>query len=272
LQHDIQYREKQGGAKMTELHDSQKQQLYDQGFVKLPGAVPSDRVDAALRAINASLGERGMHPDELPILRAQTYCPELANSPAILNLLSDTPLWNMVESAIGRGQIRPVRGGQIALRFPSMDPPREPHPHLDGMYTPTNGVRQGTIANFTALVGVMLSDLPEAYAGNLAVWPGTHRLYEQYFRQHSPQSLLDGMPAIDLPAPMQITGRAGDAVLCHYQLAHGITGNGAPHIRYAVYFRLSHVDHGQLQWECMTDIWREWAGMQELAGSSRGAG
>jgi hypothetical protein len=253
-----------------ELHGSQKQQLYDQGFVKLPGAVPRERVDAALRAINASLGANGMHPDELPTLRARSYCPELASSPAILDLLNGTPAWSIAEAAIGRGQVKPIKGGQIALRFPSNEPPRAASPHLDGMSTPTNGVKPGTIANFTALVGVLLSDLPSEFAGNLTVWPGTHRLYEQYFQEHGPQSLLDGMPTLPLPPPLQITGQAGDAVLCHYQLAHGIAGNGAPHIRYAVYFRLHHVDHEQLHWECMTDIWREWAGMRELAHAAAG--
>jgi ectoine hydroxylase-related dioxygenase (phytanoyl-CoA dioxygenase family) len=136
------------------------------------------------------------------------------------------------------------------------------------MYTPTNGVKKGTIGNFTALIGVLLSDLPGPDAGNLAVWPGTHRSFETYFREHGPQALLEGMPQVEMPEPVQITGHAGDAVLCHYQLAHGIAGNASPHIRYAIYFRLSHVDHESVHWECMTDIWREWEGMQEVLAAS----
>lgn len=251
-----------------ELTTEQKRTFFEQGYLKLPGIVPRELVDAALRAINASLGTNGMRPEDLPRFRAQSYCPELTNSPAITNLLNESPLWSVAESAIGRGKIRPVTGGQIALRFPTMEQPGEPHAHLDGMYTPTNGVPEGTIANFTALVGVMLSDLPRGYAGNLAVWPGTHRLYEAYFRERGPQSLLEGMPPIALPEAEQVTGQAGDAVLCHYQLAHGITGNGSPHVRYAIYFRLLHVDHDTLHWECMTDIWREWAGMREVVESA----
>ncbi len=253
-----------------ELTHEQKQAFYDNGFVKLPGIVPRELVDTALRAINSSLGSEGMHPDNLVKFRAQSYCPELQGSPAITDLLNASPVLSVAESAIGPGKIRPVKGGQIALRFPSMDPPREPGPHLDGMYTPTNGVPEGTIANFTALVGVMLSDLPQGYAGNLAVWPGTHRLFEAYFREHGPQSLLEGMPRVPMPEPQQITGQAGDAVLCHYQLAHGIAGNGSPHIRYAIYFRLYHVDHDAMKWECMTDIWREWEGMQDLVQANAG--
>ncbi len=247
-----------------ELTQAQKQSLFEDGFVKLPGIIPRPLVDAALRAINASLGSEGMHPDSLTKFRAQSYCPELQRTSAITGLLNDSPLWSVAEAAIGAGKIKPVNSGQIALRFPSMDPPREPHSHLDGMYTPTNGVREGTIGNFTALVGVMLSDLPQPNAGNLAVWPGTHRIFERYFQEHGPQSLLEGMPRVEMPEPEQMTGTAGDAVICHYQVAHGIAGNASPHIRYAIYFRLFHVDHDELHWECMTDIWREWSGMQEF--------
>lgn len=254
-----------------ELTGVQKQVLYEDGYVKLPGIVPRESVDEALRAINSSLGVEGVHPDNLTRFRAQSYCPELQQSPPITGLLTDSPLWRLAESAIGPGKVSPVKSGQIALRFPTIDPPREPQPHMDGMYTPTNGVPEGTIRNFTALIGVLLSDLPRGYAGNFTVWPGTHRLYESYFREKGPQSLLEGMPQVELPESEQVTGRAGDAVLAHYQLGHGIAGNSSPHIRYAIFFRLHHVGHDALHWECMTDIWREWEGMQEVVTTAVGA-
>ena len=236
-----------------ELTAAQKQTLYDQGFVNFPGIIPRELVDRALRAINASLGSQGIDPNYLTKFRAQSYCPELTTSPVITGLINESPVWPLAESAIGVGKIRPVKGGQIALRFPSMEQPGEPHAHIDGMYTPTNGVPKGTIANFTALVGVLLSDLPQPYSGNLAVWPGTHRSFETYFRERGPQSLLEGMPQVEMPEPVQITG------------------NGSPNIRYAIYFRLSHVDHDNLHWECMTDIWREWEGMQDLVQAGAGS-
>lgn len=252
-----------------ELTAQQKQTFYRDGFVTLPGAVPEDLVNAARRAINASLGNKGIDPAQLERFRSRSYCPELQESSVITDLITASSVWGYAESAIGAGQIRPVRSGQIALRFPSIESPREPGPHIDGMYSPTNGVPKGTIANFTALVGVILSDIPSPYMGNLAVWPGTHRIYEQYFREHGPEALLEGMPKVALPAPQQITGKPGDAVLCHYQLAHGIAGNGSPHIRYAIYFRLKHTDHDAIHWECMTDIWREWNGMRDIVDAPR---
>ncbi len=247
-----------------ELTRDQKQTLFERGLVKLPGVVPQERVHAALRAINAYIGQNGIDPDELTKYRAQSYCPGLGKEPVIADLFNATPIKALAESAIGAGKIRPVTSGQIALRFPSPEPPREPKPHIDGMYSPANGVPEGEIRNFTALVGVFLSDLPGPYAGNFTVWPGTHHRYERYFREQGPQSLLRGMPPIEMPEPEQFTGRAGDAALVHYQLAHGIAGNAAPHTRYAIFFRLTHVDHDSMKWEAMTDIWREWEGMREI--------
>lgn len=132
------------------------------------------------------------------------------------------------------------------------------------MYSPHNGVPKGTIQNFTMLLGVMLSDLPNPYSGNLSVWPGTHHIYEKYFQEHGPEALLNGMPPVDLPEPEQMLGNAGDVILCHYQIAHGVAPNVSPHTRYAIYFRLRHVEHDSQRFECMTNIWLEWPGIREI--------
>lgn len=84
--------------------------------------------------------------------------------------------------------------------------------------------------------------------------------------------MLEGMPEVALPEPVPVSGRAGDVVLCHYQLAHAAGPNTSPHIRYAVYFRLEHVDHGRQKWECLIDVWREWPGMAGAAGQRTSTG
>lgn len=248
------------------LTNEQKQDFARQGFLKLPGIVSSELVQRARRAINADLGEKGMDPAELNKYRAQTYCPDLTRQPPITDLYNESGIKAVADELIGPGMVRPVNYGQIALRFPR---PQDPEsliirPHLDGMYSPTNGVKEGTIGNFTALVGVFLTDLPEPNAGNFTVWPGTHTLYETYFREHGPQSLLQGMPPVEMPEPQQFLGQAGDAALVHYQIAHGIAANVSSNIRYAIFFRLHHVDHEQYHWECMTNVWAEWSGMRGI--------
>jgi len=251
-----------------ELTWMQKERFYRDGYLLTPGVVPQVMVDAALRAINHSLGE-GLPAEQIITMRSQSYCKEIQNTPVIADLYNKTPALALAESLVGAGKIKPVEAGQIALRFPSLsDPPSPPRPHLDGMYTPTNGVPEGTIQNFTMLLGVLLSDLRAPYAGNFTVWPGTHHQYERYFQEHSPQSLLNGMPLIDLPEPTFITGNAGDVVLVHYELAHAASLNVSPHVRYAIFFRLTHCDHSAQKWESMTDIWLEYEGMREVVAAA----
>lgn len=244
-----------------QLTHAQKQTFYQQGFLKVAGVIPPVMIEAAVRAINASLGQ-GIDPAQVPIYQSRSFCPELQREAVITDLFTKTPALPLAESLIGQGKIQPVGGGQIALRFPTLqDPPNPPRPHLDGMHSPNNGVPAGTIRNFTMLLGVALSDVTTPFAGNLAVWPGTHHLYERYFQEHGPAALLNGMPPIAIGEPVQLLAQAGDIILAHYQLAHGVTANTAPHTRYAIYFRLHHVDHDQIGMAAMTDIWREWAGV-----------
>jgi hypothetical protein len=245
----------------VKLNADQREALLRDGYATVPGVVPAAPLAAALTAINHSLGQ-GLPPADLPVFRSRSFCPELQRAPVILDLLRTTPAWLLAESLLGEGRVEAVRSGQIALAFPQTEPPEAPYPHLDGLHTPTNGVPAGEVRSFTLLVGVILSDVAGPGAGNLTVWPGTHRRYESYFRDNGPKSLLGGMPPIALPDPVEVTGSVGDVVLCHYQLAHAVGANTSPHVRYAVYFRLKSRGHDGRRWECLTDLWKEWPGLR----------
>jgi len=247
------------------LTPAQSRALVDEGYLLVPGLVARDRVDAALKAINQSLGERGIDKDALWTMRAQTFCPELAAAAPILDLYRATPLAALAESALGLGKVRAPATGQIALRFPQdVAAPRDPHPHIDGMPGPLNGVAPRTIFHFTALAGVFLNDVERPFRGNFTVWPGTHAALARHFAAHGTEGLLTGFPPITLPPPRQLRARAGDALLAHYQLAHGAAPNVGPHVRYAVFFRLFHEAHEAASTATMTDLWREWDGCRAL--------
>ncbi|QHW29860.1 hypothetical protein GZH47_02785 [Paenibacillus rhizovicinus] len=242
----------------------QKASMLKNGYIHVPGVIPKLMVDHAIRNINHSVGQ-GMDPAQMPIYRAQSFCPELQGLPPITGLFNDTPVKSLVEDLIGEGNVQPAKYGQVALRFPSLqDPPGVARPHLDGMYSPTNGVKEGTIGNFTMLVGVLLSPVREKHAGNFTVWPGTHTQYETYFREHGPEALLNGMPPVDMPEPIQTLGEPGDVFLVHYQLAHSVAQNASPFPRYAIFFRVSHPEHKQ-DWKApMKDIWMHWPGIRSI--------
>src|SRR5262245_9973040 len=158
------------------LTKKQKEEIFENGYTVLPGAARQKLINVALRAINHSIS-KGIDPKNVEKFRATSYCPELIGHPVITDLLYDTGLLEAAESATERGKLGLAGGGQIALRFPAMEYPGDPHPHIDGMYRPKNRVQKGTIFSFTALAGVFLSDTPNEYWGNFTVWPKTHRLF-----------------------------------------------------------------------------------------------
>ena len=61
-----------------------------------------------------------------------------------------------------------------------------------------------------------------------------------------------------LPKPVPVTGRAGDIVLAHYQMAHAVSPNLSGDIRYMCFFRLSVRGLANHRVESMLDIWRDW--------------
>ena len=147
-------------------------------------------------------------------------------------------------------------------------PPRPCLSCTASRYSPHNGVPADELLSFTMLVGIALSEVTTAYAGNLAVWPGTHRDFEKYFSENGTDLMTRGdaveMPPVEMPQPQQMIAQPGDAFLVHYQVAHTAAPNVSPHPRYAIYFRLRHVDHQDQRVETLTDIWREWDGMREI--------
>lgn len=242
------------------LTPQQKQQIVDDGFVVLPAVVPRALLDDALRAINASVGD-GMNRDEMPSFRTLSFCPELREQPVIRDLFAATPLRETCEELLGVGNAR-YGGGQIALRFPlPLGFPTEKARlgwHLDGVPFPNNGVAPGTLGSFTMLIGVLLSDLPHENSGNFTVWPGSHRVLETHFQHYETEEATEKLYESDMGAPRQITGKAGDVVLCHYQIAHGVAPNWSPHVRYAIFFRVKHPRHDELKPQQLRDLWLEW--------------
>ena len=245
--------------------------MLEDGYIVIPGVVPRPLIVEALREINHRLG-LGRTQSMDAYADARDYWSDDVDSPAIMALLFKSPLWELAQSPLGgEGTITRPATGQIALRFPSVNNSHGgPASHIDGFYAPN---AKKPISRFTMLAGVLLSDVPDKYMGNLAVYPGTHRQIADYIKINGTDTLRAGLGRkIDLPEAVQITGQAGDAVLCHYQLAHDKEQNLSHMIRYAAYWRLWHVDAETCQSEGLTDIWREWpaiAALQKAAPAGR---
>ena len=54
------------GEDKMQLSYAQRKELFEKGYVHIPGVIPQVMLDEVKRAINHSLGEEGMDKDKLP--------------------------------------------------------------------------------------------------------------------------------------------------------------------------------------------------------------
>lgn len=253
-----------------ELSLARKKRLFEDGYVVVPRVVSPDRIEVALREINHRLGA-GEHPGKDAYADAVDYLSEYVDAPAVLDLHRG-PVLDLVESLLGVNKVEACTHAQIALRFPSEkdDSPAARSVHIDGMYSKKS---PKPIARYTLAVGVFLSDVPKKNMGNFLAFPGTHRLIARRIKQRGVESMRTGIEqSIALPEPVQLTGKKGDIVLFHFQLAHDKARNDSPDIRYMSYFRFWHVDAWHDSSDAylkraLTDLWLEWPAMGGLGGA-----
>jgi len=249
------------------LSPAQKSRLKRDGFIVLPGVVPPALTGAAVREINNRLGT-GKHPDKDAYADKKDYLSEYVATPAVM-ALAKGPVRELAESLLGAGRVEPLSQGQVVLRFPAKHDAVEYEKlvHIDGLYS-SKDAKTGKPFRYSLCAGVFLSDTPKPDMGNLAVYPGTHRLIAETVAKRGLGALKgDLAEKIALPAPVQATGRTGDVVLFHFQAAHDKAPNFSPGIRRIAYFRFWHLDAwldrspGYLT-RAMTDPWLEWPGMR----------
>ncbi len=251
-----------------QLTPEQIREFYDRGYVKIPGAISKAMVDTARQAVNHSIGTLGPNGEDMSKHRAAQFCRDLNGSSVIMDLFNASPVVSLAESLMGEGNLqKPIRGAQVAPRFPTVigDVPPEPRGHLDGMGTGTNGMPKGVYRRgFTCFAVIYLADVPEPYSGNFTVWPGSHRFFENYFNREGLEILANGTPRIDLPeGPDMVTGNAGDFIIAHHQMIHTGGPNASPNIRYAAIARLRHIDCDKNGNDGFLDIWREFPCVRE---------
>jgi hypothetical protein len=232
------------------------------GYAQFSQVVPESLVQTAreriLRDVQENYDER-----RLVEYNNQSWCPGLRGSREIVSLFDNRGMRAIATSMLGENGFQRDRG-QIAIRKAhNSNTPYEPEPHIDGIPTPHNGLTGTEIQNFTALVGIFLTEVKTAYAGNFTVWPGSHTILERHFRERGRTARNEGMPTIALGSPVQLLARPGDVVFCHYELGHSAAPNVSNDDRIAIFFRLWFHDIAppeaiEQRWRNLTNIWHGW--------------
>lgn len=114
--------------------------------------------------------------------------PVPSSHPAIRATLHESPVFAIAEELVGHETLGQGGAPGPHLVFPSGDDdwPRPSHGHLDGYYTPTNGVPEGTVGLFHVGTTIYVEDI-EPRGGGFTLWPGTHRQAAEYFQELRPQ-------------------------------------------------------------------------------------
>lgn len=238
----------------------------EQGYVIVRSAVPPQLVRDALRSINHQLGKPGCwEVDSNPLNASQLNLklPREGIGRDIVN--KSTLLWSSLNILLGAGNVAPWRQGQqVALRFPQ--PPERGHDVPDikpGTQYHIDGMGQNKLCPFSLLCGVALSDQTLPNRGNLHVFPGSH-LHEPLHRYYLEKIDDDSQGEADTSKPdlgesVQVLLRPGDVVIAHQLLAHRVGVNTSEHIRYQLYYRVCHKDHGAFRTRIVHEPWCEFA-------------
>jgi hypothetical protein len=237
-------------------------QFVRDGYSCFPQLVPPVLVKSARNRILRDV-EENFDASRLVEYNNRSWCPGLRGSPEILDLFNNHAVQLVLNEALGKDRFQHDHG-QIAIRKAhNAERPYEPIPHIDGIPTPHNGVQGTEIQNFTALLGIFLTEVKTEFAGNFTVWPGSHFILEKHFSERGKAALEEGMPNIALGKAEQLLAKPGDVVLCHYQLAHSAAPNVSDDDRIAIFFRmwfneLVAPEAKEQRWHNLTHIWHGW--------------
>lgn len=255
------------GGSMARNADGALHRFAETGFVVLTGIVSESLLKAADDEIDALVADTHPHEGDggpgqnawfMPRSRLPHCEAALRSSPA-LTIASELVAPHHLDFAFDHIQVattvppwRHVPGG----------------PHIDG-----HGPGQDPPASFTMLAGILLTDQTDPSSGNLWVWPGSHLIHQNLFRDRGTKVLqqtgghataLD--PPVPFPEPVPVLGRRGDLVLGHFLLGHNKGGNTATHQRRTLYYRLA-VDGHASRWErTFLDAWTEFPAVRALRG------
>ena len=138
--------------------------------------------------------------------------------------------------------------------------------HLDGYYTPTNGVPEGTVGYMTINITIYVEDI-DAQGGCFTYWPGSHNVAYEYFKTHSLLSVQGGVfqrrvsrrnlpPRVRICRPSPATPSSGTV-----SSFTRVPRTSIATIRMALIGRFSRKDTNNIRFETCDDQWAHWEGI-----------
>ena len=175
------------------------------------------------------------------------YCwsqtPKVAESKDQEHLIDPYDVKNLPDNLSDWSKEFLKNGAELGMKFA---PSKDDNWHIDG-------IDYKSVSGFAMLWGSYINSLPRGNMGNLTVRPGTHHVIADLLKKKGPFFHYDGKKEKAKPLPelkregvadgvfYSVIVEAGDVLLAHPWLAHGIGGNFSSEIRKAVYCRLGSI-------------------------------
>ena len=250
---------------MAHLTLEDKSFFKENGYLIKRGVLSDAQVQAARDALWDGIEADRNKPETWVQAGPRVPCP--GSHPAIRATVQESPVFSMMEEMVGVGQLNGGGPGSH-LVFPSGDDEwtGAKHGHLDGYYTPTNGVPEGTVGYMTINVTIYVEHI-EHRGGCFTVFPGTHRMAHEYFKTHSLLSVQGGSSNRiwsdeEMPSALEFEGAPGDVCFWHGQMVHTGSKNVNRNIRMALIGRFSRKDSNDIRFETPDDMWADWEGLR----------
>lgn len=180
---------------------------------------------------------------------------------------------------------------QLALNFPRKTRLRHTHQrannggyadsggHIDGYNTLRSGEEGASLPEYFTVGATIYFDSVEQNGGGFVVFPGSHHVVAEYFKDHSLEgpSWRGRLPAIDDTGgwtyetslaeqlrASEITGGAGTVILWHNKLLHGSGYNQREALRLAGISRFQHDRSEEIRRDAASEIWKYWPALQDI--------
>jgi ectoine hydroxylase-related dioxygenase (phytanoyl-CoA dioxygenase family) len=250
---------------MPYLTHADKAFFKENGYLVKRNVLTQAQIAAAQDALWEGIQADRQKPETWIEAGPRVPCP--SSHPAILATVYEAPVFAMMEEMVGKDRLNRGSGPGPHLVYPSRDQewslPR--HGHLDGYYTPTNGVPEGTVGYMTINVTLYVEDV-EHQGGCFTVFPSSHGLAHQYFKTHSLLSVQGGgsrnmFKDEEMPQAVEFAGQAGDLCFWHGLMVHTGSKNIRRKIRMALIGRCARKDANDIRFETPDNMWQYWEGM-----------
>jgi len=234
---------------------SERMDFIRNGAIVRRGAVSPAVASDAFEYIRTVYGNGTADAEAISTYTNTTFVPALRSDAALLNLYDRSGLRELAESLLAPARAQLLSTLQVQIRLPfETQPPKALH--IDGVACPHLPATE--LRTFTLLAGVLLTDLAMPDGGALHYATGGHVEMAKWFRAGWPPLANEQVPShIAIRPTTPFVGRAGDVILLHHLVPHGVHANKTAHPRVMVYFRVKHERHDEYVIEALRDAWLE---------------